>query len=388
MELANIRIKEHFGLVTNDTNTAQFNFLVSPPKNRETIEKQDIICFDHPIYGDACQVLAEVKEITSYEEVAGSTIGGSIGKLLATAQVFGYVDLRQEDKPLRKLLTPPNPGSRVYMPYAAFLQDTLNRGPEGKTAKQPLLLGKAAIFAASQNSGSQQVNCYLSAAELTGKHTLISAVDGAGKTYTATILIEELANKTNHTIVILDPNNEYSALGAVSQRNEDYPFKFETAIVNSNSKMSQDLVEKIRANQVTILTAENLSLAERNDYYANVLTALVRARREKVLQPLLIVVEDAENLPPKVIEEVVSMKDGVAAVLVSSHPMLLGGKTLSKVGNQIVGKTTDLQDLAILKNMIGGSDEQMWSLGVGEWVVNGLNVVRPMKIHIRERFSK
>src|SRR5208282_4621333 len=54
MDLSNIRIKEHFGIVTNDTNTTQFNFLISPPKNRESIEKQDIVCLDHPTYGDAC----------------------------------------------------------------------------------------------------------------------------------------------------------------------------------------------------------------------------------------------------------------------------------------------------------------------------------------------
>ncbi len=48
MDLADIRIKEHFGLVTNDTSTTQLSFLVSPPKNRESIEKQNIICFNHP----------------------------------------------------------------------------------------------------------------------------------------------------------------------------------------------------------------------------------------------------------------------------------------------------------------------------------------------------
>ncbi len=95
MDLSNVRIKEHFGLITNDTNTTRFNFLVSPPKNRKGIEKQDIVCLDHPIYGDACQILGEVKELSNYEEVAGSTVGNRIGKLLATTQRIGYIDLRK-----------------------------------------------------------------------------------------------------------------------------------------------------------------------------------------------------------------------------------------------------------------------------------------------------
>ena len=77
-------------------------------------------------------MFAEIKEITSYEEVAGSTIGDRIGKRLATAQIIGYIDLRNEARPMRKLLVPPNPGSRIYMPYASFLEDVFSRGTDGK----------------------------------------------------------------------------------------------------------------------------------------------------------------------------------------------------------------------------------------------------------------
>ncbi len=87
-------------------------------------------------------MLAEVKEITSYEEVAGSTIGDRIGKMLATAKIIGYIDLRNEAHPLRKLLVPPNPGSRVYMPYASFLEDAFNRGTDGKAYDAATLFGE------------------------------------------------------------------------------------------------------------------------------------------------------------------------------------------------------------------------------------------------------
>ncbi|MGD0995020.1 MAG: DUF87 domain-containing protein [Candidatus Bathyarchaeia archaeon] len=388
MDLADIRIKEHFGLVTNDTSTTQLSFLVSPPKNREGIEKQDIVCFNHPKYGDACQVLAEVKEITSYEEVAGSTIGDRIGKMLAAAKIIGYIDLRNEAHPLRKLLVPPNPGSRIYMPYASFLEDALNRGTDGKAHAQPLYLGKGEIAAASHEANDEQINCYLDAADLTSKHTLICAVEGAGKTHTATVIIEELANKTSHPIVVLDPNNEYSTIGTASSLDENYPFSFQTEIVNADTKNSLDTIaKKVKQGQVTIITAENLTLTEKSAYYSNVLNVLAQSRREKTTQPFLLVVEDAENLPLQAIQEILS-SNNIATILVASHPTMLGGRILSKMGIQIAGRTIDSQDLAFLKNIIDSSDEQLSSLGVGEWVINGLNIMRATKIHVREPLLK
>ena len=297
MDLVNIRIKEHFGLLSSDTNTTQFTFLVSPPKNRETIEKQDIVCLNHPVYGDTCQVFAEIKEITSYEEVAGSTIGDRIGKRLATAQIIGYVDLRNEAQPMRKLLVPPNPGSRIYMPYASFLENVFSRGTDGKACAQPLYLGRAEIFGASQENNDQQIICYLNGADLTSKHTLISAVDGAGKTYTSTVIIEELANKTSQPIVILDPNNEYTSIGTAATSDKNYPFNFQTAIINANKENADTVSKKIKQHQVTIINAENLTLSEKSQYYADILNELTKNRREKTIPPFLLVVENAENLP-------------------------------------------------------------------------------------------
>ena len=105
-----------------------------------------------------------------------------------------------------------------------------------KPNAQPLYLGKAEIFGASQETNDQQIICYLNAADLTIKHTLISALDGAGKTSTATVIVEELANKTSHPIVILDPNNEYTTIGTTSNQTKNYPFNFQTAIINANTK--------------------------------------------------------------------------------------------------------------------------------------------------------
>ena len=81
-------------------------------------------------------------------------------------------------------------------------------------------------------------------------------------------------------------------------------------------------------------------------------------------------------------------KNGIATILITSHPTVLGGKILSKIVNQIIGRTNDPEDLAFLKNMISGNAEQLSSLNVGEWIVNGLNIIRPMRVQVRERYTK
>ncbi|MGD6850945.1 MAG: helicase HerA domain-containing protein [Candidatus Bathyarchaeia archaeon] len=378
MDLASVRIKEHFGLITNDTNADHLSFLVSPPKNRGTIEKQDVVCFDHPIQKENCQVLAQVKEIASYEEVAGSTIGERVGRMLATAKIIGYVDLRGEDKPLQVLLVPPNPGSRIYVPYASFLEDIFSRGVNGKSFQQRLCLGKtdlATVF--SETNGDMQVNCFLNIADLTGKHTLVSGVDGVGKTHVAALIAGELAHQTNHPIVILDPHNEYTALltmGSGMSKNRSLN-------IQSTSNDDTESTAKVKQGQITILTAESLSTKQKSEYYSTLLLDLAKSRREKKIDPFLIVIEDAENLSTAAVQEALDQR-GIAAVLVTSHPSALGGGVLSKIATQLIGKTNDAQDTAFLKDMASGSDVVFCKLHVGEWVVSGLNIVEPFKVHV------
>ena len=102
----------------------------------------------------------------------------------------------------------------------------------------------------------------------------------------------------------------------------------------------------------------------------------------------MLIVENAENVSPQAIEEVLEAKGCFGVILLTSHPTLLGGKILSQLQTQIIGRTIDPQDIAYLQNMILGSNQQLPSLGAGEWIINGLNIIRPTKIHIRERYSK
>jgi DNA helicase HerA-like ATPase len=388
LDQTNIRVKEHCGLVTNDTSTDQFSFLISPLRNRAAVEKQSFIMIDHPVYGDVCPVLALVKEIKSYEEVAGSTLGDRIGKMLATAEVVGYLDNRGDNKPMCELLIPPNPGSRVYMPYNEFIEDALSRNPEGESFKHKLHLGTTDAYATTSNNEVKQINFYLDSAELMSGHTLIAAVGGAGKTHTAAVLIEELANKTQHPIVILDAYGEYKNTAPAKISTKTLPQQLTTlSPEKAERQIREALQESINANRITIVNAAGLTAKEKQALFERSINALLEIRFEGKVKPVFVVVENADNLKLEFLESAAQegRKAGVSLCLLSTHPTDLGGIVLSNTAMQFLGRTTDKDDVEYLRNMAGGADALLPGLIVSEWVVSHTSAKQPTKVTIRKK---
>lgn len=366
MDLSNVRIREHFGLVSNDSHTDQFTFLISPPKNRASLEKNDYILFDHPLVGETCQVLAIVVDIASYEEIAGSTINDKKAKMLATAQVIGGIDMKKEKKPLTKVLAPPNPGSRVYIPTRTFLEGMLNINLKGEPYKAPLQIGTLEGLSAEEQKDDGDIKCYIDAQELTARHTLISAVAGAGKTYLTRKIVSALQEKTSTQIVILDAYGEYIQVANNS------PIK---------TKIDKDtLLKDLRKSKAVSLNGSGMSLDEKHVLYIDALKSLIKLRLEDKIPPLMIVVEEAENLKSATLDEAVAegRKIGLMLCLLTTHPYELGGKILSAIGNEIVGKTTDKNDIECLANI--SAAYQLTGLTVGEWILNGIATARPVKM--------
>jgi DNA helicase HerA-like ATPase len=374
MDLSSVRIREHFGLVSNNTHTGQFCFLVSPPKNRASLEKHDYVMVDHPILGEACPVLAVITEITSYEEVAGSTIGDKMGKMLATAEILGYIDLRKENKPLIELLVPPCSGCRVYIPLKKFLEDILNRNAKGEVFKTPLHIGTYEASSAEEQLNNGRATCFLDAQDLISKNTIITAVAEAGKTYTTKLLIKEIANKTSTQIILLDPYNEYASdLSGMAKTTE------------LDKKMDKNaLTKEIKNNQLTVLSALELTFEEKRSVYIETLNALLKQRSEDKTKPLLLLIEEADNLKGETLNHLVAegRKKGIFVCLVTTHPGELGGQILSQMGIEIIGKTIAKEDLEALE-YIGGTANALSKLGFGEWIINGINYNRPMKISVK-----
>jgi DNA helicase HerA-like ATPase len=379
MDLTKTRIKEHIGMVTNDTSTTHISFLISPLKNKTSMEKAEYVILDHPAKGDAYPILAEVTEVKGYEEVVGSTLGDkSAGNLIATAQIIGYINLQEENRPIRKLLTPPIPGSRVYLPYAEFLEDTFTRDTNGKPYKTPIHIGTMEATATTTTENKKPVDYYLNAEDVTSKHTLITAADGAGKTHTATAIIKEIANKTQHAIVILDPYGEYNTITEHTNK----PFQK----ITNPDKTAKDLTKTIKPNQITTLNAEGLTPEEKQGLYTHYLKNIWKARLEKTIPPILLVVEDAETLKNETLEAIAyeGTKHGVALILIAKHPTELEGKILTQTTTQIMGRTTDKDDLEYLKSMAQEKAALLPQLKQGEWIIDSLTTMQPTKICVKQ----
>jgi len=371
MDLSAVRIREHFGLVSNDTHTGQFCFLVSPPKGRGSIEKYDYVLIDHPLFGEACQVLAVITDITSYEEVAGSTIGDKMGKMLATAEIAGYVDLRNELRPMAKVLIPPNPGCRVYVPLKKFLEDTLNRNVKGEVFKTPIQIGTLEGSSLEDAGTNSEVKCFIDAQDFTSKHSIITSVAGAGKTHLAKLLIKEMSGKTLAQIILFDPYNEYSDASNLSA--------IKTVI---NLKTDRDSLDKeVTKGEMTILNSQGLAPEEKRSFYLESLKILLKLRLEEKIKPLFLIIEEAENLKGDILNQVVAegRKTGIFVCLLTTNPAALGGEILSQTGYQIIGKTTNKIDIETLSNMVGATNA-LPDLAVGEWIINGISNNRPTKL--------
>jgi DNA helicase HerA-like ATPase len=387
LDISNVHVKEHCGLVSNDTGTVYFTFLISPLKNRAPIEKETYVTVNHPVLGEAYPVLAIVSEIKSYQEVAGSSLVERVGKMLATAQIVGYVSAKDENRVLHKLRVPPNPGAQVYMPYADFLQDIFTRNSQGKPYTQPLWLGEIHAYATTAQDKLARINFYLDANEVLGKHMLIAAIDGAGKTHTGSVLVEEVAAKTASPIVILDPYSEYNRSGKGAKL--AVPERWKTSPDSAKPEVKEVLEKSIKANKVTIVNPTDLTPQEKQALFEHCLASLVKSRQEGKIGPVFVVVEDAENFKRGLLEEVTheGRKAGVSLCLLATNPSELGGRILAHMGTVFIGKTVEKSDVDCMRNAAGENAAYLPQLTIGEWVVNTLTSALPIQVTVRNHSS-
>ncbi|UCH01723.1 MAG: ATP-binding protein [Candidatus Bathyarchaeota archaeon] len=427
MELSEIRFKEHVGIITSDTNIQQFTFFVTPLSSKIGVGKGEYVIVDHPFLGEHCPLLSVVKSLNNYEEIVGTSLREDKSiKIMATSEIIGYIDLRDPTtKPLRKLNVPPKPGSKVYLPYYEFLEDIFLRRLDGKPLKHSIHLGKLESKAHCRADGFKELNFYMGATDFTNQHFLISGISGSGKTHTATVIIEELANKTNHPIIVLDPFGEYTSIGiagkSLKQMREEgnvtldnYPFDFSVSIHTSNKervinnlkesakihkeytnfsikhiRKKKELEIDVKRNQITILDAKELSLEERQRFFISYVKAFWNDRVDGRGEPFLLVIEEPQALEGSMINRIASegRKIGVSMCLLSQHPTMIDSRILSQMGTMIMGRTIDAQDIEYLKNIAIDKSPFLTLLKPGEWIVNGVNLNRPMKILVRDRYS-
>jgi len=439
MVVRDIHLKEHLGIVTSDTSTIRFSFFLTPLNDRISVGKNDYVVIDHPVLGEVCPVLAVVKEISNYEKAAGLSFAEKAVELVAACEVIGYVDLRgSETRILRALLFPPDTGSKVYLPFYDFLKDVFLRDLEGKVYPSAIHLGTRQTFANTKEGGIRRLGFFLNDWDFTRQHFLVSGISGVGKTHVATVVVEELANKTAVPVVVLDSYGEYCGVAVkgkgfrklikdVGVSGKKYPFDFRFSVYSSDSeqvlsrldllgaKLEQngrfsvksvssdwlgsgkksvgsigvDLGRFLGSGSVTVFDAEGLSLEEKKDFFENSVSILLESRVKGLVKPFVLVVEDAEIVDHYVLRRLVTegKKLGISVCLLTSNPSALADGVLSQMGTQILGRTTGWEDLKCIRNMALKKVSDLPRLAIGEFIINGVTLREPTKVLVRERYS-
>jgi len=432
MSLSKVRLKENIGIVGGEASISKFKFFLTPLKNIVN-RIGDYVLINHPIFGEQYPVLAIVKNIENFEEVIGATLGEKNVQTMAIGQVLGYMDLEEAIKtgvmPLRQMLVPVSPGARVYLPYHNFLQAIFSRNLEGKPFIRAVHLGVHYLSSNDENGILRDINFYLDVVELCNQHTLLTSMTGSGKTHTATIIAEELINKHDHNVIIFDPHGEYTTIGANKQDFEElvqkydgllreYPFNIRTSIytnqyeetVNTLIKHKIELgkesnytvkpiktlsKEDLTLRKLTIFNMSGLSPSVRGSLFADCMLALYEGRMRKQLPPFFLIVEEAGNLirnteAAALLQRIASegIKYGISMCLLCQHPTEVNDKVLSQMSVQIMGRIVNPEDLECLKYMAQEKAYSLHSFRVGEWLINGITLLHPTKIRVRERYSK
>ncbi|MEM2129751.1 MAG: DUF87 domain-containing protein [Candidatus Bathyarchaeia archaeon] len=376
MEQTPIRVKEHVGIITNETTTTTINFLISPLKNKTTIEKTDYVLIDHPTKPDKAIILAQVTEVKSYEEVPGTTSNEKrAGNLVATAQILGTTDIKQPNRQIQPLLTPPPPGSRVYIPYAEYLEDTLNRDEAGKPYATPIHIADTEATALTTKENKKPVSYNLNAETLVNTHTLITAAAGTGKTHLAKALIAEIANKTSHHIIILDPYGEYKTLTAQTNK----PTQTITLQPGEDIK---DLAKTAKTKQITIINAEDLTPPQKHAALIQSLNIIWHARLQDTLPPALLVIENAEALKSQTLDTIAQegTKHRTALILITRSAAELGARILAQTTTQIMGRTITKEDLNALSSIAMEKTSQLPQLKQDQWIIANPDKPQPTQV--------
>ena len=164
------------GNITGKITTTNFKFKV----DRDT-SKFDYIQVYHKNYG---YVLGQVIELVSEKN-----------NTIALCNIIGYLDKEKRTKQMRVLF---EPKAEVLKAEDPFIKDILRLESNKKGAYIGMLDGK-------------KIEIRLDLNKLLTKHVSIIAKTGAGKSYIASVLIEEILDK-KVPLLIIDPHGEYSSL--------------------------------------------------------------------------------------------------------------------------------------------------------------------------------
>lgn len=218
-------IERYVGTLVGESTSREFRLAVA----HEEIREQDIIAVDaelrkpgEQLFTEQIRIWAKVQSIERLNPLFPSEAGHelaatrthpfdtvlSLSREMVTAvcQVLGVEPLDGSGGgKLDQLRYPPQPASSAYRPDSSDIaRVVLGELQE----KQNRALDVACL------ANRPEVNVSVDGHAIVSRHLAILAMTGAGKSWTARRIIEELASK-NYPIVIFDPHGDYTGLADV-----------------------------------------------------------------------------------------------------------------------------------------------------------------------------
>ncbi len=318
-------VKDSIGVIFGKTGSLNFRFAVS---DSTATKRSDYIKVWHESDG---WTLAQISSITrssedfSVEEAVdvaeGSVKVGDLDEqIIADANVIG---VRDKNGILHVPRSPFSPGDKVF-------------GADELLIKQTLGLMKGDVYIGLLEGQNIHVN--LDANNLVQKHCSILAKTGAGKSYTAGAILEELLDK-GVPLLIIDPHGEYATL---KFPNEDNAANFERYGISPKGYAAQITVYT-PANKVLNPAAD--SLFRLNGINLGIKDFVQLFSEERSQNETGILFEAVSKL--KAEKATYTIEDIVSEV----------GKNKSKVKWNVINKLEVLKETGILSDKATGINE-------------------------------
>ena len=213
------------GTLVGESTSKEFRLAVTP----EAIREQDIIAVDATLNkteesggSEEIRIWAKVQRIERINPLFPVEAGHELAEtqtdpmdtvlslsremVSAVCQVLGYE--RVKDKwsgKLESLRYPPKPATRAYGPDPEDLERVL----VGKLESKPI-----SALDIADLSNRDDIDVKVDGHAIVTRHLAILAMTGAGKSWTARRIVEQLAAKS-YPMVLFDPHGDYTGLGDI-----------------------------------------------------------------------------------------------------------------------------------------------------------------------------
>jgi len=283
--------------------------------------------------------------------------------------------------PVASLSMPFTPGTEVYNATKRLIQKTLRI----HECKKKINIG--ALI------GSKIPVCVDPRAFL--KHIAIMGKTGEGKTWTATVIVEELL-KFGMTTIIIDPHNDFVCV-------KDVPEFADKVHVLDPTDWDTSILTLYRKHECVIIPLLEMETDDNREYYIkNLAIELLNSAKKRQTEPFLLFIDEAHLLIPETKKNICKerlirickegRKFGLGVVLLTQRPAKLSKDALSQCDMQIIHKVVNGNDIsAISKGLEGISTEdkkRIQKLDTGDALVVGAGLKIPIYVKIKMKLSK